>query len=356
VERPDPGNYHAAPGFNAWIDDTYEGTNGPLEIHGLELQPSEVLHQLGYSQYAAVHADYLERKASEVKDLVYFEYPRPIAYAFFRSVRGAASSLERLHFLRDTWEAVIDILHAVVVSECRHLQIDLGEALRVADRPGKLKSLLTNQVFGKLQNIEKILDWCAANEIELESARLLADKELIEQMRELNRTRNGFSHRSTLSEAQAEAIVERASDEVYDLLEQLGGLSELELVRYVSQVGPVAKFDRFRGHAMTRDFLDLDIAPGRYPGCEECLDDKRVSVLCGQRLFTLTPLVHWNTSNEGHATDLLAFRQTRGEGDACTLEFSQLSTGDPLALPRADFEAAIDELKALFCDRAEPGS
>jgi hypothetical protein len=88
--------------------------------------------------------------------------------------------------LRDTWETIIDILHAIVVAECRFRQIELTD-------PVSFSHLFSDSVAQRLLNIERIAGQVSGQGTTLGISQIVKISTL-EAMRELNQTRNGFSH------------------------------------------------------------------------------------------------------------------------------------------------------------------
>lgn len=108
----DPTNFDACPQYNDWLDSQYMDEQGELDILGFRPRPSFVLFRLTPDTYEAAFADFAEERETDLKRLVFDEFPSPIAHYFYRFEKGYENELQRLRFLRDTWEALVDVIGA----------------------------------------------------------------------------------------------------------------------------------------------------------------------------------------------------------------------------------------------------
>ena len=140
---PDPKNFDSNSAFNAWIDAKFaESNGGELTIIGKTLRPSEVLHRLGYDGYETAFQQFKESREESLIDVVTTQFPIIIAHPFSRFLEGSEHEVQRLQFLRDTWEGLINFTHALAVGEARQMRLVLvasakcGQILsdRLADR------------------------------------------------------------------------------------------------------------------------------------------------------------------------------------------------------------------------------
>ena len=146
----DPGNFDACPQYNEWVDDQYAEQSGTLDVLGFQPRPSFVLFSLSQDTYQAAFDDFQQQWQEELKEVVFNDFPSPIAHYFYRFENGYENDLQRLHLLRDTWEAMVDVLHAIAVSECRFLSLSLTD-------PIAFKDCLSDSVAQRLLNIERII-------------------------------------------------------------------------------------------------------------------------------------------------------------------------------------------------------
>jgi hypothetical protein len=236
--------------FNTYLDDQYE----LVDIEGFRFQPSKVLYTMEIESYRITLLDYYKQKDEDFRQTVKNNYPAPIAYNFHQFQHGYEHNLERLHYLRDTWEALINFLHAFVISEYRCKKIDLrGSGVNYSD-------FFSDKYSEKLSTIRALLDNSLKKQLDLISQTVIPIT-TIDKMVELNRLRNGFSHSATLSVEQAGSIIAETEDDVIGLLMELKKLENFELIRYLGTEDTIGRIRHvsFRGFAITRtiDYKNL---------------------------------------------------------------------------------------------------
>ena len=196
--------------FNDYLDGEYE----LVEIAGQEFRPSEVLYEMSKGSYTIALQEFKEKEISDLKQTIFNNFPTPIAVCFYRFENGFENNIQRLHFLRDTWESVINFLHALVIGNFRY------KCLNIADSGVKFNDLFTDKISIKLLTIERLLQFAENADLNLECNDFIPI-DTIQDMRELNRERNEFSHSAALSENQARKIIIENIDEVQSLLMSL---------------------------------------------------------------------------------------------------------------------------------------
>jgi len=337
----DKDSYDKLPDLNDWIDLQHRDEKGELDVFGFRPRPSFVLHQLSFDTYEAALADYRTRKEEDLQETVTTEFPAPIAHYFYRFLHGWENDLQRLHLLRDTWEAVINLLHALVVSEARFLNLSLKDPLKFSD-------FLSDKLQARLLTIERILDHARANAVILESEKI-ASKPLLAQMRELNQTRNAFSHVGAQSEEQARQFISESYSEVLDVLEQLKALRDIKVMRYLSQQGLTkVRHERFDGHAMTKTIKELHLTKTQVNDSARYLQSDQVIVNCGKRCFGLRPFYYFQQDTNGHLTKLCFFKQTKGDVPNRKLIFEIVGDSREVDFDRSVFKPELDELRTML--------
>src|ERR1700728_2196525 len=226
--RLDLASYDSCPQYNQWLDEQYVERSGTLDIFSFQPRPSFVLYTLSQDTYQASFAYFQRQWEEQLKISVFDEFPSPIAHYFYRFENGYENDLQRLHLLRDTWEAIIDVVHAFAVSECSFRGISLAD-------PIAFSHLLSDSVNQRLLNVERILDYAKNNGVVMEVSQI-ASIPMLSTMRELNQTRNAFSHSAAQSELQARTWIGECYEEVIDVLDDLRSLSRIEIFRYLGQV------------------------------------------------------------------------------------------------------------------------
>lgn len=337
----DPYNYDACPQYNDWLDTQYTDQSGVLEILGFQPRPSFVLFTLSPDTYEAAFSDFSQQREDEIKDTVWNSFPSPIAYYFYRFENGYENELQRLHFLRDTWESVIDILHALAVAESRHRRVRLVDPL-------KFKDLLTDSVAKRLENIEEITNQLSGAGV-LPSVAKISPVATLNAMKNLNQSRNAFSHSAAQSEAQALNWINESYVDVLEVLAALDGLEEIQIVRYLSQVnGTTLRCESFRGHSSTRTIQNIKISHQQMIESARYFQVGQMLVIAGGLIFGLSPMIHFREDRVGHTTRLCIFRKTRGDVPDRRIEYEVIGEAIRQEEDRALFSTELSELRGLF--------
>lgn len=338
----DPNNYEACPPYNEWLDEQYSEQSGrTLDILGYQPRPSLVLFTMSPDTYQAAFSDFTQQREEEIKDSVCNQFPSPIAYYFYRFENGYESELQRLHLLRDTWESVIDILHAIAVAECRHRNIPFADPL-------KFKDLLTDSVAKRLENIEEITRQLSAAGISPSIARI-SPAATLAAMKELNQSRNAFSHSAAQSEAQARSWISECYLDVVEVLADLDGLEDIQIVRYLGQVdGTTLRCEIFRGHSSTRTIQKIKISHQQMLDSAKYFQQGQMLVIADGLIFGLRPMIYFREDGAGHTTRLCIFRKTRGEATDRRLEYEIIGEAARHEEDRRNFATEINELRVLF--------
>lgn len=338
----DPNNYEACPPYNEWLDEQYsEQSGGTLDILGYQPRPSFVLFTMSPDTYEATFSDFTQQREEGIKESVCNQFPSPIAYYFYRFENGYESDLQRLHLLRDTWESVIDILHALAVAECRHRNIQVVDPL-------KFKDLFTDSVAKRLENIEGITAQLSAAGI-LPAVAKISPAATLAAMKELNQSRNAFSHSAAQSEAQARSWISECYVDVVEVLAELDGLEDIQIVRYLSQVdGTTLRCEIFRGHSSTRTIQNIKISHQQMLDSAKYFQQGQMLVIADGLIFGLRPMVYFREDGVGHTTRLCIFRKTRGEEPDRRLEYEVIGEAVRHEESRKNFATEINELRGIF--------
>lgn len=337
----DPNRYDACPQYNEWIDNQYVTASGTLDILSFQPRPSEVLFTMSPDTYQAIFADFIQYRSERVKELVCSFFPSPIAYYFYRYSEGAENELQQLHFLRDTWESVIDILHILAVAEVRHHRLTLVE-------PIKFKDLLTESVAKRLSNINEIIQQFQRVGVPSIIGRI-APLTTLQAMHELNQSRNAFSHSAAQSALQAQNWISESQEDVIEILDNLRGLSELEIVRF-SRLDDTEtlRVEPFVGHSSTKRFKKITITPEQLAISGRYLRQGQLLLISSDTIFSLRPLMHCREDAVGHTTRLCLFRRAHGEAPSRRIEYEIVGESSRYEEDRSMFSTEINELRALF--------
>jgi hypothetical protein len=337
----DQNNYDSCPQFNDWLDEQYTDQYGDLDLLGFRPRPSYVLHQLNFSTYEAALADFLSDRQEQLKQVVFNDFPAPIAYYYYRFEQGSENELQRLHFLRDTWEAIIDVLHSLAVGECRFHQLGLGA-------PIAFSHFLSDRVADRLLTVERIINYASTQGIIFAISSIVSIP-VLGTMRELNRSRNAFSHSAAQSETQARAWIHECYEDVIDVLDELQGLADISVVRYLGQEDVnTLRCEFFRGYAQTRTIRLIPLTDDQVQVSQRYFHQDEMLVSIQDCIFSLRPLVWFREDSSGHTTKLCMFRQTKGDIPDRRLEYEIVGEAERWDENRTLFQSELDELRSLF--------
>lgn len=337
----DLNRFEACPQYNDWLDRSYADESGPLSILGFQPRPSEVLFQMSQDTYQAAFADFQREWEDELKERVFNAFPSPIAHYFYRFEAGSENELQRLLFLRDTWESIVDVLHAIAVSECRHRRLALAEPL-------KFSELMSDKVAQRILNIERLIRATSDEGGPLKVAQIVPIATL-EKMRDLNQSRNGFSHSAAQSELQARTWISECYADVLDVLDDISGLTEVEVYRYLGQLaGKTLRCEVFRGHGLSRTIKAIPLTDAQIAASQQYFQQGQILVACDAELFSLRPHVYFKEDGSGHITKLCLFRRTYGDAPNRRIEYEIVGEAARLSEDRTSVQPDIDDLRALF--------
>jgi hypothetical protein len=262
---PDPNKFESNPAYNAWIDASFSDSNREgLSILGKKLRPSEVLHRLGYDVYESAFQQFKQSREEGLIEIVTERFPIVIAHSFSRFLEGSEHEVQRLQFLRDTWEGLINFVHALTVSEALHVNLRLAA-------PARCGQILSDRLAERISTVESVLLVARNAGVALEASKII-DPPMMAAVRELNQTRNAFSHTGAPSEGQARQYISECIDDVFDVLEAFISLKDVRLLRYERLDGAQLRHEKFDGHSRTRRFAFVQLAPPRAGSLRNAVD------------------------------------------------------------------------------------
>lgn len=338
----DPNNYEAFPPYNEWLDEQFlEQSGSTLDILGYQPRPSFVLFTMSPDTYEAAFSDFLQQRAEDIKETVFEAFPMPIAYYFYRFEHGYESELQRLHFLRDTWEAVVDVLHGLAVAELRHRQFPMGEPL-------KFKNLLSDSVAQRLENIEEIAKQIIAGGGSPEFQNILSPTTLA-TMRDLNQSRNAFSHGAAQSETQALNWINECLDDVLDVLHDLKDLQNVHILRYLGQTNATTlRCETFKGHSGAKTIKHFPLTAQQIANSSLYFQQDHLLAILKTEVLSLRPIIHFRDDANGHQTRLCVLRKTHGDGSSRTIEYAVVGKAESHTVSRSLFTAELTQIRNIF--------
>jgi hypothetical protein len=337
----DTNNFDACPQYNDWLDQQYLDQSPTLDILGFQPRPSFVLFSMSQGTYLAAFTDFQQQRQEELKQAIFDDFPSPIAHYFYRFENGYENELQRLYLLRDTWEAIVDVLHAATVAECRFRCISLADPIKFSD-------ILSDRIAQRLLNIERIINHCSSQSVALSISQMVSLTTL-QTMRDLNQTRNAFSHSAAQSESQARIWIGDCYADVIDVLDDLQNMKQIEIFRYMGQIDSrTLRCEVFRGHSFTRTIHNIALTAGQARDSQRFFQQGQVLIFFSRCLFSLRPLIHHREDASGHTTKLCMFRKTRGDATNRRIEYEVVGWGNRWEQDRTLFKSELDELRGLF--------
>lgn len=333
----DSNQFDACPSYNDWLDESF----GQLNIMGYQPRPSYVLFRMSPTTYEAAFPDFMQQREERIVDAVCNTFPSTIAYYFYRFKNGYENENQRLLLLRDTWESVVDMLHALAIAECRFRKIQLS-------LPLTFRNLLTDSISRRLENTEEIARQMLAAGIVPEFS-AIATAQTIATMRDLNQSRNAFSHSAAQSEEQARDWVRECYEDVLNVLEDLDGLQSVQMVRYLNQPdGLTLRCETFKGHGATKTIKSIALDQQHVQDSACYFQQGHMLAFVGGLIFSLKPTVHYREAAAGHMTRLCVLRRTYGDATDRKVEFEVVGEATRIEESRTNFFAELTELRGLF--------
>lgn len=251
--------------------------------------------------------------------------------------------------LRDTWESLIFVLYALCVGEYRCARLPMSGTTI------SMSTLLSDRMHDRFSVMRQLLKAGEDNGYDLAVSDLLS-VELIERLRNLNQRRNGFSHEAAKSDEQARQLFAKSYGDVLNTLREFRPLQDVTLMRWVGQDGDVyhLRCEIFESHATTKNIKPLRIDDGQISACGRYLNNRTVLAKIGDKIFSLSPFLHWVDDSAGHCTRLCYYKMKKTEGGVRHFHYEISGTSTSVTFPDTLFQAELDELRALLPN--QPGS
>jgi hypothetical protein len=321
--------------YRTWCESAY----GMIELGQEVFHPADVLDKLAPDAARRGRDDAKAQVRSDLEQTVCEQFPAPIAVPFHGFLEGPRPALQRLHRLRDTWESLVRLLTALALSEGSSLATTLSplvvrEGKDQGWRECKRRDLCSDKLAVRIGLIEGVLHRAQEAGADLQIATLLP-MDVIGEIRRLNVVRNGFSHEATKSEVQAQAIIDDAYPVVRELLLDLRGMQNVELLRiHAIKQGGQAEIERLAGHAQSRRIqvltLDHDAA---LLAMSATTVDCMFSVLARVNGSTLdlSPFLYTADDDTGHRTRVFHFKCKKGNDwhMECVADSTTKASSDP---------------------------
>lgn len=298
--------------YRGWCESSY----GIVELGQEVFHPADVLDKLAPDAARRGRDDASAQVRTDLEQAVCEQFPAPIAIPFHAFLEGPRQPLTRLHRLRDTWESLVRLLAAIALSEAAGIAAHLGPlVLREGEDQGWRKcsrrDLFSDKLSVRIGLVEGVLHRASELGVDLKLASLVP-RATLREVRRLNVVRNGFSHESTKSDAQAKDIIDEAYPVFREVMLDLRDLQSIELIRlYGIRAGGNAEVERLIGHAQSRRIseLILDAEAAAIAISAKPIDgmDRVLARLDGVTL-DLSPFSYAADDSTGHRTSVLDFK------------------------------------------------
>jgi hypothetical protein len=297
--------------FNLSIDDA----EGFVTILNTPFRASEILFTLQKETYRIALTDFENQQTEELKQLAFNVLPDCIAYNYWLSQRGPNSNnpIAKFLHLKDSWEAVIFTLNALVWGEVRAKSIDLKTAaVYHSGQPNQRfnsRVLLSDELKQILENVKAVVNFSTANGLNLKCGNFIS-LELIETLYELQNNRNHFSHTATPTREQAEAELNIVTPLFRKVLKNLKFFEEISILRFDSFTTS-CRFQTFKAHSLNREFEE---AIGIEPFQQVYVMTNPGEVIFAHwddDIFSLSPFMHYTHDATGHETYLSVYKGKR---------------------------------------------
>lgn len=298
--------------YRSWCEASF----GIVELGQESFHPADVLDKLAPDAARRGRDDASAQVRTDLEQAVCEHFPAPVAVPFQGFLEGLRQPLMRLHRLRDTWESLVRLLAAIALSEAAGSAMSLTPlVLRDGKdqnwRECRRRDLFSDKLAVRIGLIEGVLHRAHETGVALQLVSLVPI-EVLGEIRRLNVVRNGFSHESAKSDAQAKAIVEEAYPVFREVLLDLREIQHVELIRiHRIEAGGNSEVERLIGHAQSRRIspltLDADAASVAFSATPVDGMD-RVLARVGRLTLDLSPFLYAADDDTGHRTRVLDFK------------------------------------------------
>jgi hypothetical protein len=326
----------------------------PFEVDGIPLSPAEALQKCRPDQYQSALTEYARHEGEAALESACESFPAPIALALYRALYAADSEHERLLHYRDTAEALILVLLAITIGECRGKGVKLS-GLQFPGPNGNLedftaKKLVNESVAHRLAMLEGLLSGLAGNAALACPRRFSQDA--VKRLSELNDIRNDFSHYQTKAEPAARLICQDMREQLADAMLAFEWLSETRLVTFAGAVTGkpnVARLEVQAGNGQNRPKPEFTLAASAMQKCQSIVTDQldRPMFHWDGQLFEATPFLHTKLTTNSLRRHIWLLRRRFHQADQFQFEIAG-EGGELQVLPDSAPTVEFRVLEELF--------
>jgi hypothetical protein len=288
--------------FNESLD-----AEGDIVIASASFSRSRILFEMDIELYKQALAESVEQDFADLKQTVFEYYPACTAYNFRLSEKGEGSAdpVRKLLHLKDSWEAIVFVLYALVMGEVRRKQVSLkaaqvfthhdtaGNPVYANFNTGKL---LSDAIKQKIQNIKGIIQFCKTNTLGFKCEEI--DESLLDDLLQLQDIRNDIFHHAAPTREQAEAELTQVIPIFQEMLSKTRFLENCKILRFESYAS-ACRCESFNGHALNREFDDLKFQAAQNTYVLG-IGQEQLFVQWDSECFSLSPFLHFERDATGH--------------------------------------------------------
>lgn len=339
--------------FNESLD-----TDGVIVIAGYSFLPSSILFEMDIQGYKEAFNDFVAQDHEDLKQTVIDTYPACIAYHLRLAERGPnfEDPIQKLGHLKDTWEAIINILHAIAWGEVRNKNINLQGAQvftklnidgSAAYGSFNTRRLLSDSIKHRIHNIEAIVSHSKSNNFNLKCEQI--SNQLIERLSELQDVRNNVAHSAVLTKEEAEGLMLVVQPIFAAMLDLTRFLANCEILRFTNFNPPDISCAVYQGYSLHREQIKFQVdtdLPANSLSYIFSMTNEQVFLIWGEDVFSLSPFLHYQNDDMGHESYLCVYK---GRKDSLYwYEPVKLRNEISFTDKQARFQAELVEIQTLI--------
>ncbi len=252
---------------------------------------------------------------------------------------------------KNTWEAIVFVLYALVMGEVRYKKANLKAAqVFVSHGAGgdpvyadfNTDRILSDAIKQKIQNIKGIAQFCKANSLGAKCQEI--DESLLDDLLQLQDIRNDVSHHAAPTREQAEAELQQVNPLFREMLTKTRFLENCKILRFESFTAQ-CRCESFNGHSLNREYDNHPLTDTQRIYVLG-LGQEQLFALWDSECFSLSPFLHFDKDTSGHESYLCFYkRRAQSKYEFEPVKMRNRKIFDPL---QSRFEAEKDELVSLL--------
>jgi hypothetical protein len=310
------GAKYEDPQFAAYNESLDE--EGVVNIAGIEFKRSQILFDLAKVTYEEGYGEFLEEQFKELQQTIFDLYPANIAYHYRLSEKGqgAKDPVKKLFHLKDSWEAMVYVLYAIVMGEVRFRNMDLtAVAVIVGSKPDgtpiienfNTDRILTEAIKIKIQNIKAIIEHCKKHSLGFICETI--DVTLCDDLLALQDIRNDISHHAMPTKLQAEAELKMVIPLFEGMLEKTRFLGSCKILRFENH-STETQCESFNGYSLNQEFED-HIFVDPHKTYVLGLGKEHLFAEWKNECFSLSPFLHFDIDASGHESYISFYKRKK---------------------------------------------